>query len=925
MGRRGPKGSPRLKLAAYELATSENVDPETALLNAGYKRADLCRAKFQAVSKQKNRIKNDLEKRERQEIRRGYYIKAKARSKGSVTENGSSISSVTNPLSEVSNTMHNSDAALLLSLASKTSDDIFEESIPTDSTALASRAVSNSTNTTAASKKQRKNALKSKLSVRDKILASNSRRTPSQVLAFMVEKNELDKKRSMAYEWAINEATKYAKVCIAQVARDASSRFDLEVKADTVRKIINRGGHSISRPGPKGKFTDDEMEALEVALLSFLALSQANCHEEKSREVIISTLQGIIQSVGQQRTLKDAGSFYRRVQRKLAAFLQLDKESIVEMRRQFWTTYPNLSLWYDGWEEFVVAKGFALKLGDEVQFKERAKYRICNLDETKLSLDGSDGGIGGRPCYTIQVKQQSFRTGTAANKASASSTLICGSNAAGEPMPIFVVFSSDAEHEVNFRVRADWLVGMPKVNCQFGNHETTEFAAHAIVNSRGGTDSRVLKEVLDKYTELLYPDAADDDDHRVIYKIDGGPGRLNLEMLAQLRCKGVYLYPGVPNTTHATQETDQNYSLFKSQLRTNVKRLTSYLANKYREQLTLHESNPGAYPYPKTLPSLSKSDYPRLVGGCEGEVKLLPAFQNAFNREHILRAWRVCGAVPLTRAALLNPSVRPVLDNHESSDDSDVVVVVGNVNEFDWKNATLLDLEHENKAACDKLAKTGINADALRLKAPRQVVALNRNRVSADASEEERVRAMADAGLSLSSIFYTVGSTSISSDEMMKAYELKRRREKWEEDKKERTNLLARKKIEEKGKECFNRGQPPRGWLVGDLRTMLRWKMPPDDYKNCKVSSASRETLGNLWEHWKDQATEDVIVPDEEECPDVIPELHETELGRVAQKNADVAVKSASKLSDEALASVISSLQEIERSRMAATTNMVGV
>jgi hypothetical protein len=78
MGRREPKGSKRLKLAAYELATSENVEPETALLNAGYKRDELCQAKFQAVSKQKNRIKNDIEKRERQEIRHGYYIKAKA-------------------------------------------------------------------------------------------------------------------------------------------------------------------------------------------------------------------------------------------------------------------------------------------------------------------------------------------------------------------------------------------------------------------------------------------------------------------------------------------------------------------------------------------------------------------------------------------------------------------------------------------------------------------------------------------------------------------------------------------------------------------------------------------------------------------------------------------------------------------------------
>ncbi len=61
----------------------------------------------------------------------------------------------------------------------------------------------------------------------------------------MVEKNELDKKQALAYEWAINEATKYVKVCIAQVARDATSRFDLEVKTDTVGKIIYRGGLSI--------------------------------------------------------------------------------------------------------------------------------------------------------------------------------------------------------------------------------------------------------------------------------------------------------------------------------------------------------------------------------------------------------------------------------------------------------------------------------------------------------------------------------------------------------------------------------------------------------------------------------------------------------------------------------------------------------
>ncbi len=186
----------------------------------------------------------------------------------------------------------------------------------------------------------------------------------------------------------------------------------------------------------------------------------------------------------------------------------------------------------------------------------------------------------------------------------------------------------------------------------------------------------------------------------------------------------------------------------------------------------MHEADPDTHPYPKTLPALSKTDYPRLVGGCNGEVHLLPAFQNAFSKEQNLRAWRVCGAVPLTQAALLNPSVCQMVEDNDTMADSDVVIV-GNVADFDWKSATLLDLENENKAAIDKLAQTGINADALRLKVPRQAAALTRNRVSTDASEGERVLAMVNGGLTLEGIFQTVGTSCISSDDFMKAHEIK--------------------------------------------------------------------------------------------------------------------------------------------------------
>jgi hypothetical protein len=51
--------------------------------------------------------------------------------------------------------------------------------------------------------------------------------------------------------------------------------------------------------------------------------------------------------------------------------------------------------------------------------------------------------------------------------------------------------------------------------------------------------------------ERLYPDARDEVGCCVLLKIDGGLGRLDLIFLAELRSKGVYLFPGVQNTTHS--------------------------------------------------------------------------------------------------------------------------------------------------------------------------------------------------------------------------------------------------------------------------------------------------------------------------------------------------------------------------------------
>ena len=69
---------------------------------------------------------------------------------------------------------------------------------------------------------------------------------------------------------------------VAQVAREASELFNEDVKADTIRLYLRNGHTTLSKVGRKGKFSDDELKVLEAAILSYISLAQANCHEEKS-------------------------------------------------------------------------------------------------------------------------------------------------------------------------------------------------------------------------------------------------------------------------------------------------------------------------------------------------------------------------------------------------------------------------------------------------------------------------------------------------------------------------------------------------------------------------------------------------------------------------------------------------------------------
>eukprot|EP00804_Cyclotella_cryptica_P004941 CCRYP_014074-RB/>CCRYP_014074-RB protein AED:0.33 eAED:0.33 QI:0/0/0/1/0/0/2/0/201 len=73
----------------------------------------------------------------------------------------------------------------------------------------------------------------------------------------------------------------------------------------------------------------------------------------------------------------------------------------------------------------------------------------------------------------------------------------------------------------------------------------------------------------------LFPYAQDARGKRVFMKVDSGPGRMELGFLAEARTLGFIIYPGVPNTTSVTQETDQIFGEFKALFVKNLKILSN--------------------------------------------------------------------------------------------------------------------------------------------------------------------------------------------------------------------------------------------------------------------------------------------------------------------------------------------------------------
>jgi hypothetical protein len=743
-----------------------------------------------------------------------------------------------------------------------------------------------------------------------------TRSTAKQVRAKRALKKVADDVDSAAFKqatklYAIEKAKggRLGKSCAA-ICRIVNESFGSEVKDRTVREYVQKRliGVSPKKRGRIGFIPHEQFDVMVAAAETFITIRQLGRAGAPKRQ----ELRRIANTVANSKTSKACpdrhdDSLIDRILGKLSCEFTADtKVNKQEERRIAWTTYSNLNTWFDSWKHCLIDLGFATEkvseedamvtgdldnnddmLEGEIEVSPSQLRRIINLDETNISLDGSDGNTGGRPSVVF-MNSKHANPGKAISKAGQGVTMIGGSNAAGEPFPPHFQFPSEAQSEETKRVHAALVEDMLDVFVQFGHPEKRRLSATVGMNPKGGMDNIEFHKYLLTLVPCLFPDAADVPGKRVMIKCDSGPGRDSLELLADLRVRGIYLFPAVPNSSAVTQEMDQCYGPFKSGVRQNLDVL-------FQDRLQ------------SQINSVGRNDIGMIVFGGELQSgrRLKNVFESSFSIANNKRAWQKVGAVPLTRACLDDAKVR-----HEVTIRADGTVV--NQEEGGDPLACLYDdLERSNKTFVGFLVEWGYErADLFSASVARRDMDKVQERITAPHSQE-RIDALA-AVKTAGGFFRVTGGSHLTSDEVflggekkVQGEELKLLKKRFKDyqyfaDQEAVATLILEK-------ECSD-----DALKVSELESLVKWKL------NVKTLPKDLKLKGDKLAKWIEIKSgpnpvstakwtqEDQFKLEKLERGDIT--IEETELGRKRQEREDEVVNFVQSLDAAKLASLMDRL-----------------
>ena len=696
-----------------------------------------------------------------------------------------------------------------------------------------------------------------------------------------------------------------------QVAVQVGKKYNVSLsKRSLNRKLLSGESFHLGHGGPKGFFaTDIEYTCLKAAFSTAVSLHQSTKNSEAKAGEWKTALQHFLGNEAQGKT--SGLNLYMRLTRDCSTLLNIDSEYFVELRRQQWTNDFNLNHWFDNWKKFCLVYGFATPdemfdeegtLISEITFTEEQKRRIINLDETAVTMEGSDGGKGGRPPSVLSTKGVA-RTGTGSHKSDSSLTAIFAHNAAGEVAGPHLHFPSEATVE-NMRADLSWILGMPRGFGQFGFDSYRDDIPMTFgTNEKGGMDADAFRDYLQKNILPLYPDAADVPSKRVIIKCDGGPGRLDWATLVDLRLKGFYLYPTVPNATHVMQELDISYGLFKTMQRKNAQVLMDERVN---------AGKPGR---------LSKNDLGVMINGrmCGTDDDDLPSpFHTAFSKENNLSAWNKVGACPLNRNAIKHPSVGKIVVSSENDDNVPSKLPIESplfqlYVETVTKEGNLLELERINAQCVDNLLSVGWKAEVLRRKAPRKTNLQKAMELAKTKSSEQIIIDLAGSSRSHSNLFVKTGGGALNSNEALQAGALVLKRTKRVKERKEFKSKVAAFKRQQLGQDILTLKKEDEKHTVQELTNLVKWKMNGEGHSKIK----GRTAMLKKWKEVKDTDNVPIVIDpgvmSAEEEDVAIPTIDEALAELREGSRQETMIQSLAKLDNDEIQLMVKKVEELKK------------
>jgi hypothetical protein len=360
-------------------------------------------------------------------------------------------------------------------------------------------------------------------------------------------KKKVSEARKMSSRlWAAEKQKKEAGeddfMTIDEVIETVRQQYGTAPSAPTIYQDVKEGriGLSPKKTGGGNKIPQDDWILAMSAFVSLVKINQLNNRVEDNTQAKLGAKIANVFAMNQSdrhlitRMLKDT-----------AIDLMAAKMSRQEHRRILWNTYRNLELWFNNWEANLLRLGFAYVEEDTnlVQIRPELLHRFVNIDETALSLDGSNGQRGGRPETTL-MDPTLPNPGTATSKSNSCSTMITGSSAAGEAVPPHFQFPTKSQSAETERLNIEAVAFSHTVTAKFGHQEPKAFSCTFGLNLKGGMTDQEFLEYIENNFMPLFPDMKDEPGLRVILKVDSGVGRDFLWLLARTRLRGLYIYPG---------------------------------------------------------------------------------------------------------------------------------------------------------------------------------------------------------------------------------------------------------------------------------------------------------------------------------------------------------------------------------------------